>query len=352
MIKGIDISYAQTKIDFAKIKAAGVDFVIIRAGYGRNVNQKDKMFESHYAGAKAVGLAVGCYWYSYATNADDARLEAEACLEVIKGKQFDYPVYFDIEESRQATLGKAAITGITKAFCEAVEKAGYFVGIYSYASFLKNFINEEILKRYDVWVAHTGVNAPNYNLPYGIWQYSHTERIDGYNGNIDCNFSYKDYPTIIKSRGLNGYTGTEPVENIRTETAPEPNIYIVKKGDTLTAIARKFGCTVLDLSLLNNITNANLIYAGQVIKLPNKATTNSNPYLEPTRNISRGAKGEDVKWVQYALQSKGYDVGKAGIDGICGNDTLAAIKRFQSDTGLVVDGIVGKLTKAKLTSAK
>lgn len=134
--------------------------------------------------------------------------------------------------------------------------------------------------------------------------------------------------------------------------ASEPNIYIVKKGDTLTAIASKYNCTVLDLSLLNNITNANLIYAGQVIKLPNKASTNSNPYLEPARNISRGAKGEDVKWVQYALQSKGYDVGKAGVDGICGNDTLAAIKRFQGDTGLVVDGIVGKLTKAKLTSTK
>ena len=134
--------------------------------------------------------------------------------------------------------------------------------------------------------------------------------------------------------------------------ATEPNIYIVKKGDTLTAIASKYNCTVLDLSLLNNITNANLIYAGQVIKLPNKATTSSNPYLEPTRNISRGAKGEDVKWVQYALQSKGYDVGTAGIDGICGNDTLAAIKKYQSENGLDVDGIVGKLTRAKLTSAK
>ena len=133
---------------------------------------------------------------------------------------------------------------------------------------------------------------------------------------------------------------------------PNTNIYIVKKGDTLTAIASKFGCTVLDLSLLNNITNANLIYAGQVIKLPNKASTNSNPYLEPTRNISRGANGEDVKWVQWELSQKGYNIGTAGIDGICGNDTLAAIKRFQGDTGLVVDGIVGKLTKAKLASAK
>lgn len=289
MIKGIDISYAQANIDFEKIKATGVKFVIIRAGYGKYVNQKDKMFESHYAGAKAVGLAVGCYWYSYATNADDARLEAEACLDVIRGKQFDYPVYFDIEESRQATLGKAAITGITKAFCEAVEKAGYFVGIYSYASFLKNFINEEILKRYDVWVAHTGVNAPNYNLPYGIWQYSHTGRIDGYSGNIDCNFAYKDYPSIIKNKGLNGYSAS--AESVSTETVPEPasaDTYIVQKGDTLSAIAKRFGCTVQDLASRNMITNPNLIYTGQTIKLPNKSVAP----VERTHTVAKG----DTLW--------------------------------------------------------
>jgi len=302
MIKGIDISYAQTNVNFAKIKASGVDFVIIRAGYGKYTNQKDTRFEDHYAGAKAVGLAVGCYWYSYASNADDAKLEAKACLEVIKGKQFDYPIYFDIEEGKQATLGKAAISGITKAFCEVVEGAGCYVGIYSYASFLKNFMNEELLKRYDVWVAHTGVNSPSYNLPYGIWQYSHTGRIDGYNGNLDCNFSYKDYPTIIKSNGLNGYTASAaPSENNPTETVTESkpvdpvvsepasaDTYIVKKGDTLSALAKRFGCTVQDLASLNSVTNPNLIYTGQAIKLPTKC---SKP-PERTHIVAKG----DTLW--------------------------------------------------------
>ena len=135
MIKGIDISYAQTNIDFAKIKAMGLFLLLSVQDMASTQIKKDAMFESHYAGAKAAGLAVGCYWYSYASNADDAKLEAKACLEVIKGKQFDYPIYFDIEEGKQATLGKAAISGITKAFCEVVEGAGYYVGIYSYASF-------------------------------------------------------------------------------------------------------------------------------------------------------------------------------------------------------------------------
>lgn len=300
MIKGIDISYAQTNVDFAKIKATGVKFVIIRAGYGKYTNQKDTRFEDHYAGAKAVGLAVGCYWYSYASNADDAKLEAKACLDVIKGKQFDYPVYFDIEEGKQATLGKAAISGITKAFCETVEGAGYYVGIYSYASFLKNFMNEELLKRYDVWVAHTGVNSPSYNLPYGIWQYSHTGRIDGYNGNLDCNFSYKDYPTIIKSNGLNGYTASAPTESVQpepvteskpVEPVPEPasaDTYTVKKGDTLSAISKRFGCTVQDIASLNGITNPNLIYSGQAIKLPNKSVAPA----ERTHIVAKG----DTLW--------------------------------------------------------
>ena len=348
MIKGIDISYAQTNIDFAKIKASGVDFVIIRAGYGKYTNQKDTRFESHYAGAKAAGLAVGCYWYSYATNADDAKLEAKACLEVIKGKQFDYPIYFDIEEGKQATLGKAAVSGIVRTFCDTIEKAGYFVGIYSYASFLKNVVSEDLLKRYDVWVAHTDVSKPNYDLPYGIWQYSHKGKIDGYNGNIDCNFSYKDYPTAIKNKGLNGYTGTAPVETVGPVPTPvSTDSYTVVSGDTLSAIAKRYGTTVQELTLINALANPNLIYGGQVIKLPN-STKKVNPYPVPSHNISRGAMGNGVKWLQWELVNRGYDIGSAGIDGICGNATLSAIKKYQSENGLGVDGIVGNQTKAKM----
>ena len=126
------------------------------------------------------------------------------------------------------------------------------------------------------------------------------------------------------------------------------NTHTVVSGDTLSAIAKRFGCTVLDLTLINGITNPNLINIGQVIKLPSKSTAPVNPHPEPTRNISRGARGEDVKWVQWALSQKGYNIGSAGVDGICGNDTLSAIKKFQSENGLDVDGIVGKLTRAKL----
>lgn len=124
--------------------------------------------------------------------------------------------------------------------------------------------------------------------------------------------------------------------------------YIVKKGDTLSAIAKMHNTTVQELTLINNLENPNLIYGGQVIKLPDKLTAPVNPYPEPTRNIIKGTVGNDVKWVQWVLVNRGYDVGTAGIDGICGNDTLSAIQRFQRDNGLEVDGICGRLTRAAL----
>lgn len=99
--KGIDVSQYQQNIDFKKVKASGVDFVIIRAGFGKYANQKDPCFESHYKAAKAAGLKVGAYWYSYAATVEDAKAEAQTCINAIKGKTFEYPIYFDLEERSQ-----------------------------------------------------------------------------------------------------------------------------------------------------------------------------------------------------------------------------------------------------------
>lgn len=123
--------------------------------------------------------------------------------------------------------------------------------------------------------------------------------------------------------------------------------HTVVSGDTLSAIAQRYGTTVQELTLINTLANPNLIYGGQVIKLPN-STKKVNPYPVPPHNVSRGAIGNDVKWLQWELVNRGYGVGSAGIDGICGNATLSAIKKFQSENGLDVDGIVGNQTKAKM----
>ena len=106
MIRGIDVSKWQGNINFQKVKDSGISFVIIRAGYGKLPSQKDKCFEENYCKAKASGLDVGVYWYSYAMSVDEAREEAKACLSVIKGKQFEFPVYFDLEEQKQFSKGR------------------------------------------------------------------------------------------------------------------------------------------------------------------------------------------------------------------------------------------------------
>jgi GH25 family lysozyme M1 (1,4-beta-N-acetylmuramidase) len=265
MTKGIDISYAQNKVDFNKVKEAGYDFAIIRAGYGKYFSQKDDMFESHYDGAKAARLDTGCYWYSYATNVDDAKREAETCLEIIKDKKFEYPVCFDIEEERQKILGKTLVSDITSTFCHTVEDAGYYVTIYSYASFLRDFISEKLRKRFDIWVAHTGVDKPNYSTPFGIWQYSHTGKVPGINGNVCLDYAYKNYPKIIKSHNLNGFYDDKASHQYRE--------YTVKKGDSFWRIAEKElgkGSRYPEIVALNNMKAIDIIYPNQKLKIPLK----------------------------------------------------------------------------------
>ena len=158
MIRGIDVSEHQGKIQWSRVKAAGIGFAVIRAGYGRELSQKDVQFEANYAGCTSAGIPAGAYWYSYAVTPEEARQEAAVCLRVLRGKSFAFPVYFDLEERRALALGRAACTAIAQAFLETVEQAGYFVGIYSSKSHLENCLTEELRKRYAVWVAHYGVH--------------------------------------------------------------------------------------------------------------------------------------------------------------------------------------------------
>ena len=202
-VKGIDVSVYQGNIDWAKVKASGIGFAILRVGYGRCDDQKDKMFEQNYKNAKAIGMPIGIYHYSYAKTADNARQEAKTCLKWIKGKKFEYPVAFDIEDKSQTNLGKATLTAIAKAFCEEIEKAGYYPCIYASKSWLDNKLDMSALK-YDVWVAQW-TNTCTYKGAYGIWQNSDNGSINGISGRVDTDISYKDYPTIMKTTGKNGY---------------------------------------------------------------------------------------------------------------------------------------------------
>ncbi|MBR7084307.1 MAG: glycoside hydrolase family 25 protein [Oscillospiraceae bacterium] len=220
MLNGIDVSKHNETIDWQKVKSSGaVDFAILRAGYGRLISQKDIQFERNYAECKKYGIPVGCYWYSYAKSVSEIQTEAKVFLDVIRGKQFEYPVYLDFEEKSQFNLGEAKCCEMAKAFLDILEKAGYYAGIYCSSSYLNSFFKETVDGRYTVWCAHYGVSQPSYTGQYDIWQYTAKGKVSGITGGsgyVDRNYCYKEnFPDIIKSAGLNGFLKTveNPVEN-------------------------------------------------------------------------------------------------------------------------------------------
>lgn len=202
-VKGIDVSKWQESIDFTKVKNAGIEFVIIRAGYGNG--NKDGCFEQNYSRAKAAGLAVGAYWYSYATSAAGAKQEAQKCAAILKGKQFEYPVYFDLEEKSQLEKGKDFCSSLIAAFCDEMEAQGYFAGFYMSLSAVNAYVTDAVKKRYAFWVAQWNSSC-SYTGQYGLWQYSSKGSVSGINGNVDLDYGYVDYPSIIKKGGFNGFT--------------------------------------------------------------------------------------------------------------------------------------------------
>ena len=131
--KGIDVSHWQGRIDFDKVKSQGYSFVMINAGYGKYISQKDENFEKNYAAARKAGLNIGTYWYSYALTEADALAEAKTFLEAVKGKKFEYPLAFDIEDVSQSELPNAAINKIIEAFCDYLENNGYYAAVWTFS---------------------------------------------------------------------------------------------------------------------------------------------------------------------------------------------------------------------------
>jgi len=270
MSRLIDVSCWNSGIDYDAVKASGIDSVIIRAGYGREVYQKDSQFENHYAGARAAGMNIGVYWYSYADSVQDAITEAEACLECIAGKQFELPIYFDMEENWQTALGRATLTTMATAFCQTIEEAGYRAGVYSNVNWFTNFLDyNRLAVEYSIWLAQWGTSSYSYNCD--IWQYADDGSVPGIDGNVDMN-------KVINEDIINGSGGGGQ------------KIYF-------------------DISM---------------------------PYLAKSGYINNG---EEVKTVQLLMNAMHY--GDIDVDGIFGNATDQAVKKFQRSRDLDQDGIVG-----------
>ena len=264
MFKGIDVSKWNGNINWEKVKNAGIDFAIIREGYGKkDPKQIDKQFKNNINGAKSVGIYTGVYHYSYADSVDDAINEAQFCLENVQGLKLEYPIVIDIEDKEQLKLNNRQRTDIVKAFCGEIEKHGYYAMFYCNANWLQNYLfKDELLPKYDLWLAQWDVDVPYVSC--GIWQKSDKGCIDGISGNVDLNVAYKNYSEIMKSKGLNGFSKSNNSENRNYFN------YTVKKGDTLWAIAQRYlgsGYKYKEIKDLNAL-NSDMIYAGQTLKIP------------------------------------------------------------------------------------
>lgn len=205
--KGIDVSKHQGTINWDLLaKDPNVQFVIIRAGYGSYYPaQVDIQFETNYKQAKAHNIPVGVYWYSYASTVNEVHQEMAALLKTIEGKQFEYPVFFDQEYEKDiVALSKAQKTELVKTALGILEGKGYYAALYCSADWLNNRLDYSQLTSYDMWIAQYGSSC-SAKLPYGMWQYSSKGRVSGINGNVDLDYCYKDYPSIIKKAGLNGF---------------------------------------------------------------------------------------------------------------------------------------------------
>lgn len=230
---GVDISHWQGNFDFAKAKKEGVEFAVIKAGGSDSTSPYvDSMFVRNYDEAKKNNLPVGAYWYSKALSVAQAERDAKFMVEkCLKGRQFELPIYIDVEDAEQFKLSTAETTAIVMAFCEYVEKNGYFVGIYSGKYAFQSELNDSKLKKYTHWIAQWA-SACTYAGTYDMWQFG--GNVNKIRSNMICgqvvdqNYMYKDFPTIIKNAGLNGFP--KKPKNDASEWAKEAVDWAVANG--------------------------------------------------------------------------------------------------------------------------
>ena len=202
---GIDISDHKQKINFQKVKKSGINFVIMIAGIGHG--KKDKYFEETYKKAKEAGLNVGAYWECKARSLADSTTEAKFVLNVLKGKQFEYPIFYNIEEKALFKKGKQLTSSIARNFCNILQATGYLCGIYTSLSDYNDYFTDEIKKKFPIWVAQYSRRNKrcDYKGEYKICKKSFDGRVPGIKGSIDLDESYYDFPTYIKQKKLNGF---------------------------------------------------------------------------------------------------------------------------------------------------
>ena len=289
-IKGLDVSKFQGEVDWERVKAAGYKFAMLRAGYG--FNTVDEQFRRNASECNRIGLPIGAYWFCYATSPSSAVQEADGCVNTISDYRLEYPVCYDIE---QATIDYAAGQGVTitpalarqlvQSFCDRIEAKGYYAMFYSNKNFLEQYLGNDLSKRYSLWYARYTDTFDGTDC--SMWQYTSQGSVPGISGNVDLDLSYVDFPSVIRSAGLNHLSGTSPAPSPSPSPSADYITYVIQPGDTLSGIAARFGTTVSELTRINKISDPDRIYAGNTIKVPEKSGSATRTYtIRPGDTLS------------------------------------------------------------------
>ena len=196
-VLGIDVSKWQKEIDWDKVKNEGVDFAIIRCGYRGSVTGslvEDPFFEQNIKGARAAGIKVGVYFFTQAVNEVEAVEEASMVISLVRDYELQYPVFIDTEgaggNGRADSLNVEERTAVCEAFCTTVKNAGLEAGVYASRNWYNNKLTVSTLESYAIWLAEYR-SVPLYQGYYQMWQYTSKGKINGINGNVDLNVSYR-----------------------------------------------------------------------------------------------------------------------------------------------------------------
>ena len=276
-IKGIDISNWSGSIDFAAVKESGVEIVYIQATEGTFYT--DPYLQEFYNGAKNNGLKIGFYHFFNPGSSPTPREQAKYFVDAISGMEIECRLAIDLEQT--GGLGPEEISNQAVDFLKAVEEySGKKVVVYTYTNFAQTeLVSSTGIGNYPVWIAQYSESLPEYNPIWGNeyvgWQYSDTGYIDGVEANIDLDIFYDEILLDDSSK----------IEGERKPESNQSSViyYTVQRGDTLSGIAQRFDTTVAQLASINNIQNPNLIYVGQVLKI----YTSSRNIISRKKNFYR-----------------------------------------------------------------
>lgn len=295
---GIDVSEHNGTVDWDTVKNQ-VSYAILRLGWIGNKNNHtlDKQFERNYSECKRLGIPIGIYVYCYCNNANTAKQGAEWTLQKLSGKSLELPVYIDMEDNSIKGMGKGILTDVCIAFNSVIEGAGLWAGVYANLDWFNNYLYKDTIKsKYTTWIAHYTSGTNKHEGEYDIWQNTSKGKISGVGGNVDTNYMYRDL--IAEISGRTPSQTTKSIVDLANEViagkygdgqarknalgslyndvqakvneilgANKQVAYTVKKGDTLSGIAKKYGTTYQAIASKNGIKNPNLIYPGQVLKI-------------------------------------------------------------------------------------